>query len=184
MMTQKHEWAYASANGFSVLQLPYRGYSICFLILLPDAVDGLAALEANLDPNLLPAPISWEPRNVTLFMPKLKLEPPLLPLSGALKALGMKTAFDIPQGSANFERIAPRRGGDYLALSKAYHKTFLKLDEEGTEAAAATALKDMTMGIHMPKEPVEMRVDHPFLFAIQHRSSGAILFLGRVTDPR
>jgi serpin B len=184
MMTQTKEWSYGRGNGFSALQLPYWGYSISLLIFLPDSVDGLASLEAKLNLNVFSGSVTWEPREVKLFMPKFKLEPPLLPLSGALKALGMKTAFDIPQRSANFDRIAPRRPDDYLALKEAYHKTFLKLDEEGTEAAAATALVAITAGIHEPPKPVTMKVDHPFLFAVQHQASGACLFLGRVTDPR
>jgi serpin B len=69
-------------------------------------------------------------------------------------------------------------------LSEVYHKTFLKLDEEGTEAAAATAVRFATLGIHEPPKPVTVNVDHPFLFAIQHESTGAILFLGHITDPR
>jgi serpin B len=97
----------------------------------------------------------------------------------------MKTAFDQPQGSANFDRIAPRKPDDYLAISEVFHKTFLALDEEGTEAAAATAVVMMEAAARRPVEkPPEVRVDHPFLFAIQHRESGACLFLGRVVDPR
>ena len=113
-------------------------------------------------------------------MPRLKLEPPVLPLGQTLQTLGMKTAFDKPLRSANFDRMAPRRPDDYLALSEVFHKTFLKLDEKGTEAAAATGLQAVAAGIHEPKKAIEVKVDHPFLFAIQHRSTGACLFLGRV----
>jgi serpin B len=97
----------------------------------------------------------------------------------------MKSAFDQPPGSANFDRIAPRRPNDYLALSKVYHKTFLSLDENGTEAAAATAivLESVGMAYEPQREPIEVHVDRPFLFAIRLRSSGLCLFLGRVTDP-
>jgi serpin B len=97
----------------------------------------------------------------------------------------MRSAFDEPPGSANFDRMAPRRVNDYLCVSEVFHKTFVSLDENGTEAAAATALA-MRLGcmpVAKPK-PIEVHVDHPFIFAIQHAPSGACLFLGRVTDPR
>ena len=184
LMTQTREFPYARGDGFNFLQLPYGDHQIAFLVLLPDKRDGLAALEAKLTSGLLAGRVKWETRDVTLYLPRFKLEPPMLPLGQKLKALGMKSAFDEPLRSANFERIAPRRADDYLYLTEAFHKTFLSLDEGGTEAAAATAIHMMTMGIHEPVKPVEVRVDHPFLFAIQHRPSGASLFLGRVTDPR
>ena len=107
-------------------------------------------------------------------------------LGQMLRGLGMKSAFDNPRGSANFDRMAPRKPDDYLFISEVFHKTFLALDEKGTEAAAATAVimaRPTSVAIEKPK-PIEVRVDRPFLFAIQHRTSGACLFLGRVTDPR
>jgi serpin B len=100
----------------------------------------------------------------------------------------MKTAFDVPNGSANFDRMAPRTPDGYLAISNVFHRTFIELDEEGSEAAAATAVKMAVRSAAKvgarPPPPPEIHVDHPFLFAIQHRASGACLFLGRVVDPR
>ena len=99
--------------------------------------------------------------------------------------LGMESAFDVPQGSANFDGIAPRRPNDYLYISNVFHKTFVEVDEKGTEAAAATAVVMMRATAHFEEaKPIEVRVDRPFLFAIQHRLSGACLFLCRVVDPR
>lgn len=100
--------------------------------------------------------------------------------------MGMKTAFDQPQGSADFDAMAPKKPDDYLCISEVFHKTFLELDEKGTEAAAATAVTMITVtSMPMPpEEPVKLKADRPFLFAIQHASSGACLFLGRVSDPR
>jgi serpin B len=97
----------------------------------------------------------------------------------------MKTAFDIPPGSANFDRIAPRRPNDYLAISDVFHKTFIAVDEHGTEAAAATAvvMRELT-ALREMTEPIEVKADRPFVYAIQHVPSGACLFIGRVTDPR
>ena len=76
------------------------------------------------------------------------------------------------------------RPDDYLYLSEVFHKTFLSLDEKGTEAAAATAALMASSAVFEKPKPVEVHVDHPFIFAIQHVPSGACLFLGRVTDPR
>ena len=97
----------------------------------------------------------------------------------------MRTAFDDPQGSADFDRIAPRTPGDYLAISEVFQKVFVDVDEKGTEAAAATGTVMLsTFAVGPEPKPLVVRVDHPFLFAIQHGSSGLCLFLGRVSDPR
>ena len=98
----------------------------------------------------------------------------------------MKTAFDDPRGSANFDKIAPPKPNDYLYISNIFHKTFIAVDEKGTEAAAATAVV-MMRATSMPgpkPPPIEVKVDRPFVYAIQHVPSGVCLFLGRVTDPR
>jgi serine protease inhibitor len=155
-----------------------------FVVILPDEPTGLAALEKQLTPKLLAEFAHTPVEKVVLHLPKFRLEPPTMALADHLQALGMKTAFDNPKHSANFDRMAPRQPSDYLYIGNVYHKTFLALDEKGTEAAAATAVA-MMAGAAMPlKKPPEVRVDHPFIFAIQHVPSGACLFLGRVTDPR
>lgn len=188
MMNQTHELPYAERHGFAAVSLPLS-YPLRFLIFLPARRGGLAQLEKQLTSGMLAGKIQWEKRDVTLSLPRFKLEPPVLSLGAALRSLGMNTAFDIPPRSANFDRIAPRRPDDYLAISDAFHKTFLNLDEEGIEAAAATAIHAFTTGIYEPPKPVETRVDHPFVFAIVTQSSPessetTCLFLGHVTDPR
>ena len=184
-MTQRASLSYTRRHDCTVLAIPYRGGELQFLIVLPEKVDGLTAVEKSLTPQLLADWARLDRQEVILYLPKFKLEPPGLSLGRELQALGMKSAFDQPIGSANFDRIAPRRPNEYLYLSEVFHQTFLKLDETGTEAAAATAVvMAPTSGARRPIEPVAVRVDHPFLFAIQHRASGACLFLGRVTDPR
>jgi serpin B len=106
-------------------------------------------------------------------------------LAEKFEALGMKTAFDKPQGSANFDKMAPRTPRDYLYISQIFHKTFIAVDEKGTEAAAATAVAMMAGSAlrSPPPPPIEVKVDRPFVYAIQHVPSGVCLFLGRVTDP-
>ena len=185
-MRNQFSLPYAKYRGFIAIALPYAGHDLQFLILLPEAPDGLAALEKELTPELLAGCATMKSQLVTLELPKFKLRPPTLSLGQTLQALGLKTAFDRPRGSANFERMAPRKPDDYLFIGEVFHKTFLALDEEGTEAAAATAVA-VVAGMGMPStppQPIVVKVDHPFLFAIQHCGSGACLFLGRVTDPR
>jgi serpin B len=123
---------------------------------------------------------------VDLYLPKFKFEPPTVALKEEFEALGMKTAFNIPRGSANFDKIAPRKPNDYLYISNIFHKTFIALDEKGTEAAAATAVVMMrATSMPAPKPPpIVVKIDRPFVYAIQHVPSGVCLFLGRVTDPR
>jgi serpin B len=185
MMVQKERFGYAAREGFKVITLPYTGGDVQFLILLPDEVDGLAALEAKVTPELLVTEARPKQEEVILQLPKFKLEPPMFRLGQTLRSMGMKSAFDVPPGSANFDRMAPRKPDDYLFISEVFHRTFLELDEKGTEAAAATAVVMARATAMIEKaKPIEVRVDRPFLFAIQHRPSGACLFLGRVTDPR
>jgi serpin B len=118
--------------------------------------------------------------DLVLHLPRFKLAPPLWKLGHTLRKLGMNSAFDEPPRSANFERIAPRKPDEYLYLSEVLHMTFLDLDERGTEAAAATAVMRPPASAAAPRpKPVEVKVDRPFFFAIQHSSSGACLFIGR-----
>jgi serpin B len=185
-MRKQFSLPYAKHRGFTAIALPYAGRDLQFLILLPDTPDGLAALEKELTPELLAGCATMNSQLVALELPKFKLQPPTLPLGQTLQALGLQTAFDQPRGSANFDRMAPRRPNDYLFIGEVFHKTFLALDEKGTEAAAATAVA-MVAATAMPgkpPQPIMVKVDHPFLFAIQHCGSGACLFLGRMTDPR
>jgi len=185
-MRKQFSLPYAKHRGFTAIALPYAGRDLQFLILLPDAPDGLAALEKEITPELLAGCATMNSQLVSLELPKFKLQPPTLSLGRILQDLGLKTAFDQPRGSANFDRMAPRKPDDYLFIGEVFHKTFLALDEEGTEAAAATAVAMMSgTAMHAtPPKPIVVKVDRPFLFAIQHCGSGACLFLGRVTDPR
>jgi len=183
-MRRESKYGFAQHKGFRAVSLPYVGRDVHFLILVPDDVNGLAAVEKGLTAATLAELAKMPPRPVNLHLPKFRIEPPTVELGEVFIALGMKTAFDQPAGSANFDRMAPRTPDSYLYISKVFHKTFLALDEKGTEAAAATAVVMMegTAAFERP-QPVEVKVDRPFLFAIQHAPSGACLFLGRVTDP-
>jgi serpin B len=183
--TDKH-FGYAKHDGYTAVSLPYVGDDLQFLVLLPDDINGLRVLESKLTSDLLAACAKLEKRDVDLHLPKFKLEPPTITLAEKFEALGMKTAFDQPKGSANFNKMAPRKPNDYLYISQIFHKTFIAVDEKGTEAAAATAVAMMAGSAlrSPPPPPIEVKVDRPFVYAIQHVPSGVCLFLGRVTDPR
>ena len=186
-MRAQRRYGYAKCDGYSVVTLPYFGRQLQFVLLVPDEEEGLASLEKSLTPAALTDCARLKHREVILHLPKFKLEPATMPLASALQSLGLRTAFDQPQGSANFDRMAPRKPNDYLYIGDVFHKTWLTLDEHGTEAAAATAVAIVTFGgIYYGKEPppIEVRADRPFMFAIQHMQSGTCLFLGRVMDPR
>src|SRR6266480_3585122 len=185
MRKTSDHFGYARHEGFTVVSLPYAGDDLQFVVLLPDEIDGLRKLESKLTADVLAGCAKLEKRDVDLHLPKFKLEPPTITLAEKFEALGMKTAFDKPQGSANFDKIAPRTPKDYLYISQIFHKTFIAVDEKGTEAAAATAVAMMagTAFRSPPPPPIEVKIDRPFIYAIQHVPSGVCLFLGRVTDP-
>ena len=185
-MQQQDDFHFGKRSGYSAIALPYEGGALQFLILLPDERNGLARFERIVTPALLAECTRLPSCDVVLHLPRFKLEPPSMPLGSLLKRLGMTTASDQPPGSADFSRMAQRKPNEYLCVSEVIHKAWLALDEAGTEAAAATATV-MMVGCAVPSPrppPIEVRVDHPFLFAIQHVPSGACLFLGRVEDPR
>ena len=185
-MRKTARFGYAKRDGFTAVSLPYAGDDLRFVVLLPDEVNGLRTLETKLTADVLATCARLEARDVDLRLPKFKLEPPTIALAENLQALGMKSAFDIPQGSANFDEMAPRKPNDYLYISNVFHKTFIAVDEKGTEAAAATAVVMMrATAMREPKPPpIEVKVDRPFVYVIQHVPSGVCLFLGRVTEPR
>jgi serpin B len=186
MMRKTTNFGYAKREGFTVVSLPYAGNELQFVVLLPDDINGLRGLESTLSGDVLAGCAKIEKRDVDLHLPKFKLEPPTITLAKQFEALGMKTAFDRPKGSANFDKMAPRTRDDYLYISQIFHKTFIAVDEKGTEAAAATAVAMLAGSALMspPPPPVEVKVDRPFVYAIQHVPSGVCLFLGHVTDPR
>jgi len=163
----------------TLLELPYQGGALTFVVVLPEAADGLAALERSLDGARL---AGWlerlQPAEVALSLPRLELQPGY-ELSGPFERLGLATLMD-PR-AADLTGLAAREAdGASLYVSGAFHKAFLKVDEQGTEAAAATGVVVATRAA-LP--PPEVRVDRPFLFLIRDRESGSLLFLGRIADP-
>jgi serpin B len=175
LMRQSREFRYAAADGVQLLELPYAGDELSMLVLLPDKIDGLADLEKKLTaPKLGEWTRQLRKREVNIFLPKFKMTT-RFELSRVLMALGMQDAFG---SAADFSGMDGQRD---LYISAILHKAFVDVNEEGTEAAAATAVIARAMAIMEP--PPTFRADHPFLFLIREKSTGSILFLGRVADP-
>jgi len=181
---------YPGDDGFSMIELPYKGGDLSMVLIAPRSPQGLAALESRLTAESLDAWLAkMAPRAVDTAMPKFKLEY-TQELSGPLRSLGMKRAFISPEqpGGAEFPGMSdsadPAR---QLFIGAVLHKAWVEVTEKGTEAAAATAV---LMAPGAAARPVEMvpftprfHADHPFIFLIRDTKSGVILFIGRMTRP-
>ena len=178
MMHQEKSFRYAASDSLQILELPYSEDDLSMLVLLPAAKDGLALLESSLTPERLDTwTNSLKHRKVSLFLPKFTMTSTLR-LDSNLKALGMTDAFD--PDKADFSKMTVAK--DKLFIGAVVHKAFVDVNEEGTEAAAATGV---VIGITsaMPEPVTVFRADHPFLVIIKEKSSGSILFMGRVVEP-
>ena len=161
---------YAETELFEALRLPYAG-DAAMVVLLPKQ-GSPAELAVALDQDDLD--IRWNDSMVDITLPSFEFEAEVK-LKSALQALGMRAAFSVPDADLSGITAVER-----LFVSDAFHKTFIALDEEGTEAAAATAL---IIGRTSAPQPATFTADRPFLFWIEHSSTGEMLFLGQVTDP-
>ena len=171
-------FGYSREDGYTAVSLPYSQH-FAMLVLLPDEIDGLPALEKTLSAEKLTALSRLPARQVALHLPKFRIEGNTIPLTNTLKKLGMNLAFT---RSADFSLMTSDPRG--LAIDDVYHKTFIAVDEKGTEAAAATAVAMITRSLARPEKPVEVRLDRPFLYAIVDTRTQTALFLGRIVDPR
>jgi serpin B len=182
MHLPKAYFRYTKLDELQVLELPYIGNKLSMVILLPKQVDGLADLESRLTPKNLENWLSFSEvrydddasKGVKVWLPKFKMSSKFN-LKEVLSNMGMRLAFI--DGAANFSGINDKAR---LAISEVVHKAFVDVNEEGTEAAAATAVIGGTRGGGQPPSFV---VDHPFLFLIRDNQSGSILFIGRVVNP-
>lgn len=172
MMHQTSDFKYSKTDGVSLVELPYKGGNLAMDILLPDDPNGLSALESKLTSAQLEQMVPKGESEVALSLPRFKITPPAVDLTKPLAALGLKRAFDPRE--ADFSGMDAHRD---LFVGAAFHKAFVEVNEQGTEAAAATALAAN------PSVPPQMTVDHPFLFVLRDLTSKSILFLGRVADP-
>jgi serpin B len=175
LMYQRNAFRYGRFDGFQMLELRYAGDDLSMVLMLPDAVDGIAALEESLtDEKLTTNLAAMYEREVDVYFPKFTFSSSF-GLSDSMAARGITDLFS--PGSADLTGIADAG----LFVSDVLHKTFIDVSEEGTEAAAATAV---VVGITsaLPSPPPVFRADHPFLFALRDNHTGSLMFLGRVME--
>ncbi|MCD4824930.1 MAG: serpin family protein [Phycisphaerae bacterium] len=180
LMNMQERLEYMETDTLQAIEMPYKLHDLSMIVLLPKKVDGLAAVEKTLTAgNLAKWLKQLKGETVKVTFPKYKFTNQFR-LAEVLKAMGMTDAFQ--DGQADFSGMTT---AEKLFISAVIHKAFVAVDEEGTEAAAATAVP-MIMGCAMrvPPKPKVFRADHPFLFLIRHNATGSILFMGRVTNPK
>jgi len=184
-MHQECKVGYFENPGCQGVRLPYRGGDFEMVVLLPARRDGLRKLESRLSPSMFCRGPGWRSdAKVEIFLPRFKVTWGVNDLREPLQELGMRAAFD--QSRADFSGIngAKAPAAEALFVSNVLHKAFSEVNEEGTEAAAATLAIAAFLGLPGKVEPpIVFRADHPFVYAIMDGKSGAILFLGRVVDP-
>ncbi|MHC4585111.1 MAG: serpin family protein [Planctomycetota bacterium] len=176
MMNQTAEFGYLETESFQGLELPYVDDELSMIIFLPKEIDCLDEFEKTLTVENLS---KWLNKlykcEVVVSVPKFKMTSEF-DLASVLKSMGMTDAFS---SNANFSGINGQRD---LFISAVIHKAYVDVNEEGTEAAAATAVT-MKLTSVMPGRIPVFKADHPFLFLIRDNDSGSILFIGRVMNP-
>jgi serpin B len=179
LMHRQAKLNYFNGGTFQVVEIPYKSSELSMIVFLPNDPTGLPAFEQSLTPPDLQKWLGLlQPASkVILTLPRFNMTQQF-ELNDALSALGMKQAF--VQGAADFSAMTGKRD---LFISTAIHKAFIEVNEEGTEAAAATSTVMRTLSMRRDPQPVVFRADHPFLFLIRDNPSGAILFMGRVEAP-
>jgi serpin B len=170
-------YAYAETDSLQALELPYKGGDLSMLVLLPKG-DELSGLEGALSQGLLDELYGkLSVTRINVILPRFKFSSGYT-LNTELSSLGMPTAFQY--GPADFSGMDGSRD---LYIGVVIHKAFVDVNEEGTEAAAATGVGMLAGSAMPPEKPLEFRADHPFIFLIRDNGSGAILFMGRMEDP-
>jgi serpin B len=179
-MQQSHRFRYCAADDMQLLELPYGEYgSLSMLILLPGKIGGVNDLEKLLtNKNLQKWNSALQSRLVKVHLPRFNMTSEFS-LKDVLESMGMSLAFS---DKADFSRMSTE---EQLLLSAVIHKAFVDVNEEGTEAAAATGVAMRAMAaLPSPEEPVEFRADHPFVFLIRDNRTQSVLFLGRLVNPK
>ena len=184
MMNGKERVNYVldDVTGYSAVELPYRDGNIAMVFILPKEIDGLKSIEKQIDvkfmANVSNALKQAEKPEVILGIPKFKMETQYL-LEKDLSRLGIVDMFDV--NTADFSVMLPSQPDAFI--SDAIHKAFVEVDEEGTEAAAATAMSMKAGCAFNPERPKVFIADHPFMFMIRHTRSDTVLFMGRYVTP-
>jgi serpin B len=176
MMYQEHRFGYWENDWLQIIEMPYKEESLSLIVLLPKEKTGITDLEQKMNfENMMAWQSRLRKRKVIVFFPKFKIESQFS-LDQTLALMGMPDAFD-PE-LADFSAMV---GQKELYISAVIHKAFLEVNEEGSEAAAATGVVVSVTSI-APSPPI-FKADHPFVFFIRDNKSQSILFLGRVLNP-
>lgn len=179
MMYRAGSLRYADTAKAQVLELPYQGDRLSMVIVLPKKKDGLNEVETSLNHESLGSAFSTlRTSKVHVTLPKIKTTYSVS-LSQTLPTMGMKDAFN-----ARMADFSGMDGTRELSISEVVHKAFCEVNEEGTEAAAATGVAMVTRAFMKEPPPVEFKADHPYLYFIRDMQTGTLLFLGRMCDPR
>lgn len=168
---------YAGENGFALYEMPYKGNDLAMVILSPNSIDGLSAIEKDLTYAKLDAWIAkLQQRETDVSLPKFKTNT-RYSLNKTLSDMGMESAFG---EDADFSGMT--KNGEQLYPSEVLQQAYISVDEEGTEAAAASIIENQKCSnvYFIP----EFRADRPFLFIIRDKRSGSILFMGRIAHSR
>jgi serpin B len=185
MMARRGDFGYYAGDGFRLARLPYRGGELSMYIVLPDSNQKLDTIDTRLGAEQFRAAVaaaSTTTRDLVLLLPRFKLEC-TASLTKPIEALGAANAFD--PNRADFTRLIVPRGDEPRRtwLGNALQRSFIEVNEEGTEAAAVTGVVVMTVTGISSSRPEQFTVDRPFLFAIRHDPTGALLFVGQIADP-
>jgi len=176
MLHREATLSYAKGDGWRAVELPYGGGRLAMDVILPEA-GAFAAFQSELDAERLSGALArLRPRSVRLALPKFTFDSSH-DLRQALTGLGVRTAFT---GAADFPGIT---GATPLRIDRVAQRAYVEVDERGTTAAAATGATMVLVSVVAPRDPIELRVDRPFLFLVRDLQSGHVLFLGRVTRP-
>ncbi|HSU67300.1 MAG TPA: serpin family protein [Tepidisphaeraceae bacterium] len=178
MMSQQAHFAYAEDADVQVLDMTYGNDDLAMRIYLPRKADGLPAFEKSLTVERMARLAGhMQQQEVLVSLPRFKVESSFN-LGDVLQAMGMKLPFDAMH--ADFSGMSTT---EPFFISLIVHKAYVNVDEEGTEAAAATGIVMRLGAVLVRVEPKVFRADHPFIFSIVHRKTGAILFMGRLARP-
>jgi len=177
MMNQKKRFNYMENDELQFIEMPYKGGDASMFVLLPKKKDGLREIEKKITwTDIEKYTQSLQSKEVEVFFPKFKMSLEY-ELSELMKRMGMSDAFS---KAADFSKMT---GNKQLYISAIIHKTFIAVDEEGTEAAAATAVVMRMKSLPPPQDYEVFIADHPFFYFIKEKSTGTVLFAGRVVDP-
>ncbi len=183
MMQRAGPYRIGADGGTRILELPYAGDRAVLMVALPEADDGLDALVAGLDADRaarwLATLADEHPRPTDVRLPRFTIHAEYPGLRETYAAMGIRRAFS--PNLAEFPHLTGRDEPGLVWISQIIHKAMIEVNEEGTEAAAATAVVVVTRSA--PARPRTFHADRPFLFLLADRATGAVLFLGRVDDP-